>query len=180
MPKGIPVATFAIGDERTASRIVDAITERYPSHDLAIAAFEVPGGRWDITMHFAEAPDEDFIRQFLGRMLFTGEESRKSVTVLSGGEKVRCMLARLMLENPQCLILDGPTNHLDLESINALNNALSKRSGTLIFGSHDVELIESLTDRVIEITDEGLVDHQYGYAELRQRRTEESAVLVGA
>jgi ATPase subunit of ABC transporter with duplicated ATPase domains len=142
--------------------------------------FDVDLSVIDWLRQFSEDPDEDFIRQFLGRMLFTGEESRKSVTVLSGGEKVRCMLARLMLENPQCLILDGPTNHLDLESINALNNALSKRSGTLIFGSHDVELIESLTDRVIEITDEGLVDHQCGYAELRQRRTEESAVLVGA
>ena len=142
--------------------------------------FDVDLSVIDWLRQFSEDPDEDFIRQFLGRMLFTGEESRKSVTVLSGGEKVRCMLARLMLENPQCLILDGPTNHLDLESINALNNALSKRSGTLIFGSHDVELIESLTDRVIEITDEGLVDHQCGYAELRQRRTEESAVLVDA
>ena len=142
--------------------------------------FDVDLSVIDWLRQFSEDPDEDFIRQFLGRMLFTGEESRKSVTVLSGGEKVRCMLARLMLENPQCLILDGPTNHLDLESINVLNNALSKRSGTLIFGSHDVELIESLTDRVIEITDEGLVDHQCGYAELRQRRTEESAVHVGA
>ena len=142
--------------------------------------FDVDLSVIDWLRQFSEDPDEDFIRKFLGRMLFTGEESRKSVAVLSGGEKVRCMLARLMLENPQCLILDGPTNHLDLESIDALNNALSKRSGTLIFGSHDVELIESLTDRVLEITDEGLVDHQYGYAELRQRRIEESAVLVGA
>jgi len=142
--------------------------------------FDVDLSVIDWLRQFSKDPDEDFIRKFLGRMLFTGEESRKSVTVLSGGEKVRCMLARLMLENPQCLILDGPTNHLDLESINVLNTALSKRSGTLIFGSHDVELIESLTDRVIEITDKGLVDHQCGYAELRQRRTEESAVLVGA
>ena len=142
--------------------------------------FDVDLSVIDWLRQFSEDPDEDFIRKFLGRMLFTGEESRKSVTVLSGGEKVRCMLARLMLENPQCLILDGPTNHLDLESINVLNNALSKRSGTLIFGSHDVELIESLTDRVIEITAEGLVDHQCGYAVLRQRRTKESAVLVGA
>ena len=134
----------------------------------------------DWLRQFSEDPDEDFIRQFLGRMLFTGEESRKSVAVLSGGEKVRCMLARLMLENPQCLILDGPTNHLDLESISVLNTALAKRSGTLVFGSHDVELIESLSDRVIEITDDGLVDHQYGYAELRQRRTEDMPVLVGA
>ena len=111
--------------------------------------------------------------QFLGRMLFTGEESRKSVTVLSGGESVRCMIARLMLEDSQCMILDGPTNHLDLESITSLNNALAKRNGTLIFGSHDVELIESLADRVIEITDGEVIDHQYGYAELLRRRAGE-------
>jgi ATPase subunit of ABC transporter with duplicated ATPase domains len=113
-------------------------------------------------------------------MLFTGEESRKSVTVLSGGEKVRCMIARLMLEDPQCLILDGPTNHLDLESITSVNNALVKRNGTLIFGSHDVELIESLADRVIEITDDAVIDHQYSYTEFLRRRTEGLALAVGA
>ena len=85
-----------------------------------------------------------------------------------------------MLEDPQCLILDGPTDHLDLESITALNNALLKRRGTLIFGSHDVELIESLTDRVIEITDDGVVDHQFGYTELLARRAENLPVAVGA
>jgi ATPase subunit of ABC transporter with duplicated ATPase domains len=131
---------------------------------------------------FSKDPDENFIRQFLGRMLFTGEESMKSVTVLSGGERVRCMIARLMLEDPQCLILDGPTNHLDLESITSLNAALGKRKGGLIFGSHDVELIESLSDRVIEITDEGVTDHQFGYTEFLRRRTEDVGVnvLVGA
>ena len=113
-------------------------------------------------------------------MLFTGEESKKSVSVLSGGEKRRCMIARLMLEEPQCMILDGPTNHLDLESITSLNNALVKRRGTLIFGSHDVELIESLSDRVIEITDDDVVDHQYSYAELLRRRTEGLSLAVGA
>ena len=129
---------------------------------------------------FSDDRDEGFIRQFLGRMLFTGDESRKPVTVLSGGERVRCMIARLMLESPQRLILDGPTNHLDLESIGALNDALSRRIGTLIFGSHDVELIESLTDRVIEITDDAVVDHQYGYTELLRRRTDEAAMAVVA
>jgi len=90
------------------------------------------------------------------------------------------MIARLMLEDPQCLILDGPTNHLDLESITSLNNALAKRSGTLIFGSHDVELIESLSDRVIEITDDGLLDHQYNYTEFLERRIAKQGELVGA
>jgi len=77
-------------------------------------------------------------------MLFTGDESRRPVIVLSGGEQMRSMIAHRMLEDPQCLILDGPTKHLDLESITSLNHALVKRSGTLIFGSHDVELIGSL------------------------------------
>ena len=90
------------------------------------------------------------------------------------------MIARLMLESSQCLILDGPTNHLDLESISALNDALARRPGTLVFGSHDVELVESLTDRVIEITDDVVVDHQYGYTELLRRRTDEAPVAVVA
>ncbi|MDH3627896.1 MAG: ATP-binding cassette domain-containing protein [Acidobacteriota bacterium] len=133
--------------------------------------FEIDRSVIDWLRQFSEEQDEQFIRQFLGRMLFTGEESRKSVRVLSGGEKVRCMIARLMLEDPQCMILDGPTNHLDLESIISLNNALVKRNGTLIFGSHDVELIESLADRVIEITDDEVIDHQHSYSEFLRRRT---------
>jgi ATPase subunit of ABC transporter with duplicated ATPase domains len=129
---------------------------------------------------YSEEQNEGFIRQFLGRMLFTGEESKKSVNVLSGGEKVRCMIARLMLKDAQCLILDGPTNHLDLESITSLNNALVKRKGSLIFGSHDVELIESLADRVIEITEDGVLDHHYGYTEFLCRRSEKLALAVCA
>ena len=135
--------------------------------------FDVDLSVIDWLRRYSEDQDEGFIRQFLGRMLFTGEESRKSVAVLSGGEKVRCMIARLMLEDSQCMILDGPTNHLDLESITSLNKALVKRKGTLIFGSHDVELIESLADRVIEITDDDVVDHQYSYAEFLRRHTRE-------
>jgi len=133
----------------------------------------------DWLRQYSEDQDEGFIRQFLGRMLFTGEESRKSVTVLSGGEKVRCMLARLMLEDAQCLILDGPTNHLDLESIISLNNALVKRKGTLIFASHDVELITSLADRVIEITEDRVIDHQFGYEEYLRRHTADIGLAVG-
>ncbi len=133
----------------------------------------------DWLRQYSEDRDEGFIRQFLGRMLFTGEESTKSANVLSGGEKVRCMIARLMLEDPQCMVLDGPTNHLDLESIISLNKALVKRSGTLIFGSHDVELIESLSDRVIEITEDKVIDHQHGYTEVLRRRTEELDLVVG-
>jgi len=134
----------------------------------------------DWLRQFSEEQDEGFIRQFLGRMLFTGEESLKSVTVLSGGEKVRCMIARLMLEDPHCLILDGPTNHLDLESITSLNNGLVRRAGTLIFGSHDVELIESLAERVLEVKDGDVIDHQYNYTEFMRRHTEELGLAVGA
>ncbi len=141
--------------------------------------FDVELSVIDWLRQYSEEQDEGFIRKFLGRMLFTGEESEKSVRVLSGGEQMRCMIARLMLEEPQCMILDGPTNHLDLESITSLNNALVKRSGTLIFGSHDVELIESLADRVIEITDDDVIDHQFGYAELLRRRSEGVGQAVG-
>ena len=142
--------------------------------------FETDVSIIDWLRQYSENKDEDFIRQFLGRMLFTGEESRKPVSVLSGGEKVRCMISRLMLEDPQCLILDEPTNHLDLESIISLNNALAKRAGTLIFGSHDVELIQSLAGRVIEITDDGVIDHQIDYTEFLRRHTEMLGVAVGA
>lgn len=100
---------------------------------------------------FSENKDENFVRSFLGRMLFSGEESKKSPAVLSGGEKVRCMLARLMLADPNVLLLDGPTNHLDLESITALNNGLLKFPGSLIVSSHDVQFVDSLTTRVIEL-----------------------------
>jgi ATPase subunit of ABC transporter with duplicated ATPase domains len=101
--------------------------------------------------NFSENKDENFVRSFLGRMLFSGEESKKSPSVLSGGEKVRCMLARLMLADPNVLLLDGPTNHLDLESITALNNGLLKFPGSVIVSSHDVQFVDSLITRVLEL-----------------------------
>ena len=100
---------------------------------------------------FSENKDENFVRSFLGRMLFSGDESKKSPSVLSGGEKVRCMLARLMLADPNVLLLDGPTNHLDLESITALNNGLLKFQGSMLVSSHDVQFVDSLITRVIEL-----------------------------
>jgi ATPase subunit of ABC transporter with duplicated ATPase domains len=140
--------------------------------------FETDRSIIDWLRQYSEDQDEGFIRQFVGRMLFTGEESRKPVNVLSGGEKVRCMIARLMLEDAQCMILDGPTNHLDLESITSLNNGLVAREGTLIFGSHDVELIESLSTRVLEIVDGKVIDHQHSYTELLRRRSEDQEAIV--
>ena len=105
----------------------------------------------DWMRRFSANQEEGFVRGFLGRMLFSGEEAKKKVSVLSGGEKVRCMLSRMMLQDPNVLLLDGPTNHLDLESITALNNGLIKFSGSLIVSSHDVQFVDSLITRVIEL-----------------------------
>ncbi len=109
--------------------------------------------------------DETFVRGFLGRMLFTGEESLKKCDVLSGGEKVRCMLSRMMLQNPNLLLMDEPTNHLDLESIQALNNALIDYPGTIIFTSHDHEFMNTVANRIIEIGPNGMVDRRMPYAD---------------
>lgn len=112
----------------------------------------------DWLRQYSAEKDETYIRGFLGKMLFSGEEVFKMSNVLSGGEKVRCMISRLMLAQPNCLILDQPTNHLDLESIQAFNNSLNDYKGTLMFQSHDHEFIETLADRVIEITHNGMID----------------------
>ena len=105
----------------------------------------------DWLRQYSKDQDENFVRGFLGRMLFSGDEAKKSADVLSGGEKVRCMLARMMVQNPNVLVLDGPTNHLDLESITALNNGLLKYEGPMVFASHDVQFVESLATRVLEL-----------------------------
>jgi ATPase subunit of ABC transporter with duplicated ATPase domains len=102
--------------------------------------------------------DEAFIRGFLGKMLFSGEEALKSAKVLSGGEKVRCMFSKLMLSGANVLIIDEPTNHLDLESITAVNNGLIAFTGTMLFSSHDHKFINTIANRIIEITPQGTVD----------------------
>jgi len=107
---------------------------------------------------YSEDPDEQFIRGFLGRMLFSGEEVLKQASVLSGGEKVRCMLSKTMLTHPNFILLDEPTNHLDLESITALNNAMTAFKGNMIFTSHDHKLTETVANRIIEITPNGMID----------------------
>ncbi len=112
----------------------------------------------DWLRQFSKETDENFIRGFLGRMLFSGEESLKKSSVLSGGEKVRCMLAKMMLIGANVLILDEPTNHLDLESITALNNALIKFDGTILFSSHDHTFVQSTANRIVEITPAGVLD----------------------
>lgn len=106
------------------------------------------------------SPDQDdaYVRGFLGRMLFTGDESLKKVKVLSGGEKVRCMLSKMMLSGANVLILDDPTNHLDLESIESLNEGLVKFPGVVLFSSHDHEFISTIANRIVEITPKGVID----------------------
>ena len=107
---------------------------------------------------FSQVEEESYVRGFLGRMLFSGDESLKPVNVLSGGEKVRCMLSKLMLEQPNVLILDEPTNHLDLESITALNDALIDFRGVALFTSHDHEFVQTVANRVVELTPKGVID----------------------
>jgi len=108
---------------------------------------------------------ESFLRGFLGRMLFSGEEVLKKPSVLSGGEKVRCMLSKMMLSGANVLVLDDPTNHLDLESITALNNGLIAFKGSVLFTSHDHQFVQTIANRIIEITPNGLVDKQMTYDE---------------
>lgn len=114
---------------------------------------------------YSENKDEQFIRSFLGRMLFSGEEVHKHSSVLSGGEKVRCMLAKVMLGFPNFVLMDEPTNHLDLESITALNTAMQNFKGNLIFSSHDHALTSSVANRIIEITPRGVIDSLMDYDE---------------
>ena len=114
----------------------------------------------DWLRQFSEEKSESFIRGFLGRMLFSGEEALKQAQVLSGGEKVRCMLSKLMLSNANVLVLDDPTNHLDLESITSVNKGLEKFPGVLLFNSHDQEMIQTLANRIIEITPGGIMDRK--------------------
>ncbi|QST01770.1 ATP-binding cassette domain-containing protein [Pontibacillus sp. ALD_SL1] len=108
---------------------------------------------------------ETFLRSFLGRMLFSGEEVKKKPSVLSGGEKVRCMLSKMMLSGSNVLLLDEPTNHLDLEAITALNEGLTNFKGSMLFASHDHQFIDTIANRIIEITPNGLIDKEMSYDE---------------
>lgn len=105
-----------------------------------------------------EQNDNTFLRGFLGKMLFSGDDIQKQIKVLSGGEKVRCMLSKMMLEQGNVLLLDDPTNHLDLESITSLNDALVSFNGSVIFTSHDHEFISTIADHLVEISDNGSID----------------------
>ncbi|MFN4884796.1 MAG: ABC-F family ATP-binding cassette domain-containing protein [Bacteroidota bacterium] len=119
----------------------------------------------DWLRQFSKDKDETYVRGFLGKMLFSGEEVLKKANVLSGGEKVRCMISRMMLTNANCLLLDEPTNHLDLESITAFNNALKDWKHIALFSSHDHEFTETVANRIIELTPNGCIDKRMSYDE---------------
>ncbi|HWI55191.1 MAG TPA: ATP-binding cassette domain-containing protein, partial [Desulfobacteria bacterium] len=119
----------------------------------------------DWLRQYSTDQDENFVRGFLGRMFFSGEEALKKASVLSGGEKVRCMLSRMMLSGANVLLLDEPTNHLDLESITALNNGLINFKGTILFASHDHQFVQTIATRIIEITPNGIIDREMTFDE---------------
>ncbi|MFH2146115.1 MAG: ATP-binding cassette domain-containing protein [Candidatus Omnitrophota bacterium] len=153
------ILTSAISaDKGTFKWGASAIISYYPKDNSIF--FDTGLNVVDWLRQFSDNTDESFVRGFLGRMLFSGEESLKPVRVLSGGERVRCMLSSMMLAQGNVLILDEPTNHLDLESITALNRGLEKFRGTVLFSSHDHQLIQTVANRIIEITPRGYVDRQ--------------------
>ncbi len=130
---------------------------------------------------YSKEQGEGFIRGFLGRMLFSGDEAKKNARVLSGGERVRCMLSRMMLQAGNVLILDEPTSHLDLESITALNEALTAFKGTVLFASRDHEFIQTIATRIVEITPKGVIDENLTYDEyLENKKIKEQRQLLYA
>ncbi len=139
-------------------------TQGYLPNDNA-AFFKSDLNLVDWLRQYSREKDESFIRGFLGRMLFSGEEALKKSTVLSGGEKMRCMISRMMLLGSNVLLLDEPTNHLDLESITAFNNGLKDFKGIVLFTSHDHQFVQTVANRIIELTPNGIIDKMMEYDE---------------
>jgi ATPase subunit of ABC transporter with duplicated ATPase domains len=123
---------------------------------------------------YSPNPDENFIRGFLGRMLFSGEDSQKQANVLSGGEQVRCMFARMMLSGANVLLMEEPTNHLDLEAITALNKGLMAFTGVIFLISHDHQLVQTVANRIIELSPEGVIDRMTSYDEFLENQLSQS------
>ena len=144
------------------------VTPTYLPADNTQYFVDVNDNLVDWLRQYSEEKDETFIRGFLGRMLFSGEETQKSCSVLSGGEKMRCMMSRMMMLKGNVLMLDEPTNHLDLESITALNNGMTDFKGTIIFTTRDHELAQTVADRVMELTPNGLIDREMEFDHYRQ------------
>ena len=172
---GSPIAKTALMDVLMEQRQADSGTFKWGvttsqsyfenDHDKYFTGSEKSLVEW-LRQYSPEDETESFLRGFLGRMLFSGEEVKKSPSVLSGGEKVRCMLSKMMLSNSNVLLLDEPTNHLDLESIQALNEGLIRFKGAMIFTSHDHQFIQTIANRVIEIQEDGsILDKQLTYDE---------------
>ena len=147
--------TFSFGQTIRHSYLPNENAEYFDSNENLI----------DWLRNYSEEKDELYVRGFLGKMLFSGEEVMKSVNVLSGGEKVRCMLSRMMLLEGNLLMFNEPTNHLDLESIQSLNNSMKNFKGTILFSSHDHELNETVANRIIEISPGDTHDKLMNYKE---------------
>ncbi|MBT2731942.1 ATP-binding cassette domain-containing protein [Carnobacterium sp. ISL-102] len=143
--------TFKWGVTTSQSYLPKDTTDEFTNEKLTVVD-------WLRQFAAAEENDNTFLRSFLGRMLFSGEDVLKEVSVLSGGEKVRCMLSKMMLSKSNVLVMDDPTNHLDLESITALNDGLIAFKGSILFGSHDHQFIQTIANRIIEISPNGVVD----------------------
>ena len=146
--------SFKWGVTTTQAYLPNDNTEYFDGCELSLT---------DWLRQYSKDPDESFVRGFLGRMLFSGEESLKQASVISGGEKVRCMLSKMMLSGANVLLMDEPTNHLDLESITALNDGLINFKGTLLFVSHDHQFVQTIADRIIELTPDGVFDKLTSY-----------------
>ena len=132
----------------------------------------------DWLRQFSEDKHESYIRGFLGKMLFSGDDALKKAQVLSGGEKMRCMFSKLMLSGANVLLLDDPTNHLDLESITAVNNGLKAFPGTMLFTSHDLEFIETIANRVIELTPAGIYDKQTSFSDFLENEDAQQRIAA--
>lgn len=153
--------SFAWGVTTTRSYFPKDNSNYFDTSDLTLI---------DWLRQYSPDQNENFVRGFLGRMLFSGDEATKSIKVLSGGERVRCMLARMMLDNSNVLILDGPTNHLDLESIQSVNEGLIRFPGTVLFASHDQQFIQTVANRVIEVGVQGLADYEQTFEQYIEKR----------
>jgi ATPase subunit of ABC transporter with duplicated ATPase domains len=149
-----------------------SITKSYFPHDNTSYFNNCTMSIIDWLAQYSKETTETYLRGFLGRMLFSNESVFKPVNVLSGGEKVRCMFARMMLFGSNFLLLDQPTDHLDLESISAVNNGLAAFKGNMIFTSHDYELINTVANRIIEITPDGILDRTGTYEEFLEWKRE--------
>jgi ATPase subunit of ABC transporter with duplicated ATPase domains len=132
----------------------------------------------DWLRQYSSEQAESFIRGFLGKMRFSGDEPYKNVSVLSGGEKMRCMFAKLMLSHANVLLLDEPTNHLDLESITAVNDGLGAFKGTMLFASHDHKFIETLANRVIELAPGGIYDNRIDFNDFLENEDIQQRIKV--